>query len=216
MFKNCPKCNTQHSKSGTFCSHSCANSRTFSAETNLLKSKSAKASKKVAAAREAKLGPKIQKICPICNIQFEVNPSSSHRILCSRKCFNNGFKSNTKNKGGYRDGSGRSINGRYQGIYCGSTYELVWVMYNLHHNIKFNRFEGFILYDGNRKYYPDFIIDNTIYEMKGYHTEVVQRKSAAAIAEGYQIKVMYKDDLQYAFDWFKQTYPNKQLKDMYD
>jgi len=32
--KTCPKCNTEHSKSGTFCCRSCANSRTFTAETN--------------------------------------------------------------------------------------------------------------------------------------------------------------------------------------
>lgn len=30
--KQCPKCNTQHSKPGTFCSRTCANSRTFSDE----------------------------------------------------------------------------------------------------------------------------------------------------------------------------------------
>ena len=32
--KTCPKCNVIHEKSGKFCSRSCANSRTFTAETN--------------------------------------------------------------------------------------------------------------------------------------------------------------------------------------
>lgn len=36
--KNCPKCNTEHNKPGTFCSRSCANSRTWSEETNLKRS----------------------------------------------------------------------------------------------------------------------------------------------------------------------------------
>lgn len=40
--KICPKCGTEHSKPGKFCSRKCANSRTFSEETNRLKSKSAK------------------------------------------------------------------------------------------------------------------------------------------------------------------------------
>ena len=33
--KICPKCNTEHSKHGTFCSRTCANSRKFSAESRL-------------------------------------------------------------------------------------------------------------------------------------------------------------------------------------
>ena len=32
--KTCPKCKTTHEKSGKFCSRSCANSRTFTTETN--------------------------------------------------------------------------------------------------------------------------------------------------------------------------------------
>lgn len=40
IMKNCPKCKLQHDKKGLFCSRSCANSRTFSDETNLKKSRS--------------------------------------------------------------------------------------------------------------------------------------------------------------------------------
>ena len=36
--KNCPKCNNEHNKPGIFCSRSCANSRTWSDETNLKRS----------------------------------------------------------------------------------------------------------------------------------------------------------------------------------
>lgn len=36
--KDCPKCGTPHSKPGTFCSRTCANSRTFSAESRRKKS----------------------------------------------------------------------------------------------------------------------------------------------------------------------------------
>lgn len=35
--KTCPKCNTEHNRPGTFCSRSCANSRTFSKESKELK-----------------------------------------------------------------------------------------------------------------------------------------------------------------------------------
>ena len=40
--KLCPKCNIEHNKPGTFCSRTCANSRTFSAITTLKRSKSNK------------------------------------------------------------------------------------------------------------------------------------------------------------------------------
>ena len=40
--KKCPKCNTEHDKSGKYCSRSCANSRVFSEESKLKKSLSQK------------------------------------------------------------------------------------------------------------------------------------------------------------------------------
>ncbi len=44
--KNCPKCNTEHNKSGKFCSRKCANSRTWSDEHKNNLSKSMKNSEK--------------------------------------------------------------------------------------------------------------------------------------------------------------------------
>jgi hypothetical protein len=40
--KNCPKCNTEHNKSGIFCSRSCANSRQWTEEDKKKKSESVK------------------------------------------------------------------------------------------------------------------------------------------------------------------------------
>jgi len=69
-------------------------------------------------------------------------------------------------RGGIRNGSGRSKCGYYNGIYCGSTYELCWVIYNLDHNISFTRFSGYLT-DGKIKYYPDFYIkeNKTFYDI---------------------------------------------------
>lgn len=39
--KLCPRCNNSHEKPGTFCSRKCANSRTFSEESRIKKSKAA-------------------------------------------------------------------------------------------------------------------------------------------------------------------------------
>ena len=72
--------------------------------------------------------------------------------------------------GGLRKGSGRGKKGWYKGYWCDSSWELAWVIYNLEHNIKFER--NHVGYDYEykdkiRKYHPDFIIDNTYYEIKG-------------------------------------------------
>jgi hypothetical protein len=42
MFKNCPKCNIEHSNKGIYCCRSCANSRTFTEESKRKKSNSNK------------------------------------------------------------------------------------------------------------------------------------------------------------------------------
>lgn len=75
-----------------------------------------------------------------------------------------------KLSGGLRIGSGRGKKGRYKGYWCDSSWELAWVIYNLDHNISFERnnisFE--YKYKGqNRKYFPDFLIGETYYEVKG-------------------------------------------------
>jgi hypothetical protein len=41
--------------------------------------------------------------------------------------------------GGYRQGSGRGKKGWYRGYWCDSTYELVYVIFNLDHGIAFSR-----------------------------------------------------------------------------
>ena len=48
------------------------------------------------------------------------------------------MKSNPK-AGGLRLGSGRGKKGWYNGFFCDSTYELVYVIYNLDNNIYFKR-----------------------------------------------------------------------------
>ena len=120
--------------------------------------------------------------------------------------------------GGYRQGSGRSKSGYYKGIYCGSTYELCWVIYSIDHNVKFQRFPGLLEKDG-LKYYPDFLLDDnkTIIETKGYEKqESVDRKTLLAESFGYTVKVLRKDDLQYAFEYVKTTYQTNKYHTLYD
>lgn len=120
--------------------------------------------------------------------------------------------------GGYRKGSGRSKSGYYKGIYCGSTYELCWVIYNLDHNINFTRFPGRLEKNGI-VYYPDFLLSDkkTIIETKGYENQTsVDKKTQVAESYGYTVKVLRKDDLQYAFDYVEKTYGTKKFYELYD
>jgi hypothetical protein len=149
------------------------------------------------------------KYCLHCNKIF--NSYKKEQKYCSGNCANFSPK-----LGGVREGSGRSKTGYCEGIYCGSTYELAWVVYNLDNNIQFSRCTDVFSF-GNKKYYPDFIQGNTIIEIKGFWSEEVDLKSKAVISAGKQIKVLYKKDLKYCFDWIKENYncPIEWLFDTY-
>ena len=81
------------------------------------------------------------------------------RRLMSEKC------------GGYRKGSGRGKSGWYKGIFCDSSWELAFVVYHKDHNNEISRnkekfsyiFEGTVHY-----YFPDFIVNGKLFEIKGY------------------------------------------------
>lgn len=124
----------------------------------------------------------------------------------------------SSNCGGKRHGSGRGRKGWYKGFFCDSTYELVFVIYNLDNNIDFKKCERVYSYtykNETHKYYPDFeLADGTIVETKGYHSEVVDVKTACVTDK--PIKVLYEKDLQYAFDWVKKHYTYNDLSDLYE
>jgi len=120
--------------------------------------------------------------------------------------------------GGYRVGSGRSKHGYYKGIYCGSTYELCWVIFNLDHNIKFDRFPGKLEHNGV-VYYPDFLLSDkkTIIETKGYEKQnLVEKKNKVAEHFGYVVKVLRKEDLQHIFEYVKLKYNTNKFYELYD
>ena len=120
-----------------------------------------------------------------------------------------------KPRGGFREGSGRAKTGYYKGIYCGSTYELVWVIYQLDHGNEFKRFPGCLEFDGKR-YFPDFIQNGKIIEIKGYESQAsVDVKNNIAEVNGYDVVVLREADLQKEFEWVKEKY-SKDFKTLYD
>jgi hypothetical protein len=204
--KICPKCGIEHEKPGTFCSRSCANAREQSPETKARISKSLVGR---ANCTKGKLrATRVEKTCPECEVVF-VTPVSSTQKYCCSLCAR-------KNLGGYREGSGRAKTGYYRGFYCGSTYELCWLIYQLDHDVGVSRFGG-LLESGGVKYIPDFIQDGKIVEIKGYENQdSVDRKTKVANECGYDVVVLRKDDLQHCFDWVRQRYGTNKYHELYD
>lgn len=165
----CEKCGKEHDGSfgsGRFCSLKCAHSRTWTGEHNLARSEKLKG-RRVGGAIPDPSSKEIR-TCK-CGVQFEVY-KHGNRKFCSKACSTQ--HKDYSNCGGVRLGSGRSKSGWYKGIYCGSTYELAWVIYHLDHGISFERNnEGFdYIFNGvKHKYYPDFKLGSGNYvEVKGY------------------------------------------------
>lgn len=218
----CQKCNKEHDGSfgsGRFCSRGCANSRIKSEETKAKISKSVRKwveenPDKITSLtgenhpnfKHGRSSSKEEKICKTCGKIFRVSIYSQSNY-CSGKC--------NPLHGGQRIGSGRGNSGWYKGIRCDSTYELVWVIYRLDHDLPVKRFEG-CLKEGELIYYPDFIEDNTIIELKGYFVDKVNQKCELARNRGYDINVLYEEDLKNEFAWVKKNYEYKYLRELYD
>jgi hypothetical protein len=103
--------------------------------------------------------------------------------------------------GGLRKCGGRGKKGRYKGYWCDSSWELAWVIYNLEHNIKFERNNiGFEYeYKGQkRKYYPDFLITENYYEIKGRRSfEKLDAVNKEKIRQfKFNLKVLYEKDMK--------------------
>ena len=122
--------------------------------------------------------------CPICG---KILSGRYHGKTCSKE---HGYLLNAINNhktqlirhssGGKRSHSGRGKKGRYHGIWCDSSWELAWVIYQEEHQIKFKKYHGYFEYEFEgkmHKYYPDFELeDGTIVEIKGYWSKQWQAK----------------------------------------
>lgn len=70
---------------------------------------------------------------------------------------------------GYRKNAGRGKRGYYKGLYCMSSWELAWVVYQLEHGLNVEQCKDKFKYTMNGEihhYTPDFIIDGVYYEIK--------------------------------------------------
>jgi hypothetical protein len=202
--KLCLKCNKEHDGSfgsGKFCNRSCANSRVFTKESKLKKSEANKGLNKGKDTWNKGLNWVITK-CLYCgdDIKCRKNYEKKYHPECWKKC-----------SGGLRKGSGRGKSGWYKGYWCDSSYELVWIIYNLENNIPFERNTKKYLYiwdNKERVYIPDFIQDGNVIEIKGFVTE----QTIAKMNSVQNLKILYREDLNKEFDYVINKYGKNFLK----
>lgn len=223
--KKCGKIMTTKFGSGQFCSRQCANSHVRTEESKQLTSKRmlAKLSSSIELRSLAQEHKKHEyslrpNHCEVCNC--ELSYEYRNRKTCSDNCYKKLLSIRSKanpTSGGLRQGSGTGKHGWYKGYYCDSTYELVYVIYNIDHNISFERNKKSYEYIGTddklHLYYPDFIQDNMIVEIKGVLDLNVYRKLAAI--DDYPVKLLLLEDLKPMFEYVKNTYTYKDITELY-
>lgn len=152
-------------------------------------------------------------ICKNCGKKFTNldNRNINSKIYCSKECKHEWL---SKHTGGYRIGSGHSKSGWYKGIKCDSTWELAFLIYHLDNNLFIKRCDEKRKYIWNKKehiYYPDFITDKGIIEIKGYKTEQSEEKRK----QNPDIINIYKEDIEFYLNYIKEKY-GKPLIELYD
>ena len=154
------------------------------------------------------------KICLVCghSISFEKRNCKTCAVECGRILrgkHNHETQQVRHSSGGKRTGSGRGKKGWYHGIWCDSSWELAWVIYNIEHDIKFERYNGFFEYSYKgkiHKYYPDFKLqDDTLVEIKGYSTNQWKAK-LNSIPNDVSIRIMYRLELKPILDYVVNKY----------
>ena len=214
--ENCGKVIDGSYGSGRFCNRHCAtiygntHRQKRSAESKKKTSISVKNSIKcqIAAERSRKIYH-----CKQCNKEFSISDirDINGRLYCSKECKHKYLSEHT---GGYREGSGRGKQGWYKGIHCDSSWELAYLVYHLDHNLYIERCKEKRYYVWNNKqhtYYPDFITDDGIIEIKGYSTDQWKSKEE----QNSDVKVLYKNEIKPYLDYVTNTYGTDFIK-LYD
>ena len=214
--ENCGKVIDGSYGSGRFCNRHCA---TIYGNTHRPK-RSAESKKKTSISVKNSIKCQIaaehsRKIyhCKYCNKEFYISDirDINGRLYCSKECKHKYLSEHT---GGYREGSGRGKQGWYKGIHCDSSWELAFLVYHLDHNLYIERCKEKRQYVWNNKqhtYYPDFITDDGIIEIKGYSTDQWKSKEE----QNPDVIVLYKDDMKLYLDYVINTYGTDFIK-LYD
>ena len=118
--------------------------------------------------------------------------------------------------------SGRGKKGYYKGFYCASTYELAYVIYCLDHNIQIERCKEYFEYEyqgQKHRYYPDFVVNDEIVEIKGFWNGRVNAKRDAVLLQNRKYKILFPKDMDFIFKYIEERYGklvNKNISDLFE
>lgn len=152
--------------------------------------------------------------CNYCSKIFSTTYKNKNNKNCSKKCkdswhsLNNFRQNKTLGKCGY-----------YKGIYCGSSWELAFLVYNLDLRKDIKRCDLKFRYKIGEKehfYFPDFLMNEKIYEVKGRESEDVALKTKAVIDDGYEIEIVRKKEIMPIINLLKKKYNVKDIVELYD
>ena len=159
--------------------------------------------------------------CKLCGGKFEVprlkNGRLSTKLYCSDACRSKNTSDNNKrlNTGGFKEGSVKNYKyGRYKGIYCDSSWELAFIIYYSDKGCKIIRNTSsreYILNGKKRRFYPDFIMDNKFYEIKG----IINEESKAKSEYNKDVIFLYKNDMKPILEYVISKY-GKNFTKLYD
>lgn len=159
-------------------------------------------------------------VCQICKNPIDKTIFNSKKY-CSKECLKIGLSIKAKarcDKGEFggknNDTFKKHKHGWYKGFYCGSSWELVFLIWALDHKLNIKRCDKVFKYEYNGKiynYYPDFEIDNVIYEIKGFEDHKAKAKHIAFP----EIRYLRKNDLKEQFEYVLKTY-GKNYVDLFE
>ena len=189
----CPICGKKHierlteniynkGKYKLCCSYECSHKLSVSNTNHLIKKE--KQSLAIKKLKEAGyfLNKREKRYCAECGkeISFE-RLEQTHTKFCSEECKRKSqhrklSENAKKNKtGGLKPETTHKYykRGYYKGIWCDSSWELAYLLYNLDHNISIERNHKSIeyIFEGQKyNFYPDFIVNGQLVEIKGFYT----------------------------------------------
>lgn len=157
--------------------------------------------------------------CKICGKQIEQYKS---KLYCSKECATIGTRNKLSiiakircSKGEFggknNDTYKKHKHGWYKGIYCGSSWELAFLLWALDHKLNIQRCNKVFTYKYNGQtynYYPDFEIDGVIYEIKGFENYKAKAKHQAFPDIIVLKYVEMKDKLEYVKNTYGKDFVN--------
>lgn len=152
--------------------------------------------------------------CRICKKHFIVNYRKKLKQTCSPECKKKAYALfNHKQTKSY------AKSGYYKGIYCASSWELAFLVFNKDLEKNIIRCDKHFEYEIKNKkhlYFPDFLMDKTIYEIKGRDFGDVKIKAQAVIDAGYNIEIFRRKEIMPLIKSIQEKYNIKDIIELYD